>query len=99
MNETEAISKAKDYITKLGYNPSTMKVKVKEYNTPWNPWLRVSCLDEYCVERKRILAGKTYWAVYFSHDDSIDGKRMRGGDVCVFIDVQLGGILTEVRGK
>ncbi|HUT81930.1 MAG TPA: hypothetical protein VMZ29_12065 [Candidatus Bathyarchaeia archaeon] len=99
MNQTEVIKLAEKHAAELGYDIPSMKVIVEKYNKPWNRWLRKTSTDEYCVERKNLLKGKTYWAVYFSHNEEVDGRRYRGGDICVFIDVTTSEIITNVRGK
>ncbi|MHA1220235.1 MAG: hypothetical protein ACTSQB_00725 [Candidatus Heimdallarchaeota archaeon] len=98
MNQSEAIIVAEKHARELGYKTSKMDYRVEKYDTHINPWLREDYTDEYCMERKALLKGKVYWAVYFSLK-KVNGKGHFGGDICVFIDVITGIIITNVRGK
>ncbi|MHA1188074.1 MAG: hypothetical protein ACTSXA_12805 [Candidatus Heimdallarchaeota archaeon] len=98
MNQSEAITKAEKHAKELKYETQHMDVQVTKYETPWNPWLRKEYDDEYSSKRKKLLEGKEYWAVYFSIKKRKDISHF-GGDICVFIDIETGEIITNVRGK
>ena len=90
----KAIKLSHDTATALGYKLVDMNSKVSFYDKPWNEFFTKEDNSEYCSDRKKILEGKSYWAVYFYPKQN--GK---GGDICIFIDVASGQVLTMYRGK
>ncbi len=97
--EQEAIEIANIEIKKLGYDKKAMNIKVTFHETPYNDYLPKGNTSDYIIERRNKLKNKKYWAVYYYRASKEIGIIHKGGDICVFIDVFSGDIITNYRGK
>lgn len=82
----------------LGYNIASLNLKVSKYNTPWNEYLPKESKAEYYTERKKKLANREYWAVYY-YPKQDKNNVVKGGDFCIFVDANSGEIITNARWK
>lgn len=94
LTENKAIEIANKAAENLGYDVKAMNMTVNKYTTPWNEYLPESSESQYIVERRKKLVNREYWAVYFHH-----ARKIKGGDIAIFIDSKNGEVITDYRGK
>ncbi|MBF0526407.1 MAG: hypothetical protein HQK56_15085 [Deltaproteobacteria bacterium] len=94
----QAIEIANKEVVRVGYNLSELSAAALFYKTPENICISQSKGDFY-KKYHLLLKGKKYWAVNYRPDPKIVKKGRKGGSICVFVDAELGGIITYVGKK
>jgi len=94
IEQLEAVNIAKKHAKALGYKVSSMSIEFEKCDKPVNRWVSEKRDSSYILERKKLLEGKVYWAIYLGPI-----KRQFGGDICVFVDANTGEVISNIRGK
>lgn len=99
ITKKQAIKIATIEAKRLNYNVESIDLKISKHNTPWNEYLPQNSKSEYDIERQNKLQNREYVAIYYSLKPERKGEIIKGGDLCVFVDLNTGEIITIIRGK
>jgi hypothetical protein len=98
LTNQKAIEIAENVAVKSGDNVKYYAVTITKHSAPWNIIYPKENNSESVLKEKNKLRDKEYWAVHY-YKQAEPGTVHKGGDICIFIDVKTGSVLTTYRGE